>query len=89
VERDLALLVDAKTLCGDVISIIKEHGGNFLEKVELFDVYQGAQVEEGKKSMAFNLIFVSMERTLNVEEIDQTINAVLVALKEKIGAELR
>jgi phenylalanyl-tRNA synthetase beta chain len=57
--------------------------------LSLFDIYQGAQVGEGKKSMAFNLIFVSNNRTLNVEEIDQIIKNILCDLKEKVGAELR
>ena len=60
-----------------------------MDNVSIFDVYQGSQVENGKKSMAFNLIFVSTERTLNVEEIDQTINNILNALSEKLKAKLR
>ena len=89
VERDLAITIDAEVSCGDVISVIKEFGGEYLENVSIFDVYQGSQVESGKKSMAFNLIFVSTERTLNVEEIDQTINNILTALSEKLNAKLR
>lgn len=89
VERDLAVLVDSNVFCSDVIDVIKSEGGEYLESVSLFDIYQGAQVGEGKKSMAFNLIFVSCDRTLNVEEIDLTIKNILKALNEKIGAELR
>ncbi len=89
VERDLAIIIDTEIPCGDVISVIKEFGGKYLDNVSIFDVYQGSQVESGKKSMAFNLIFVSTERTLNVEEIDQTINNILTALSEKLNAKLR
>ncbi len=89
VERDLAVLIDAGVSCGDVIETIKLSAGEHLDKVELFDVYQGAQVEEGKKSMAFNLIFISNERTLNVEEIDGAIENILIALNDKLGAKLR
>lgn len=89
VERDLAVLIDASVSCGDIIDQIKKSGGEYLDKVELFDVYQGSQVEEGKKSMAFNLIFISNERTLNVEEIDASITTILKNLEEKLGAKLR
>ncbi len=89
VERDLAVLIDKQVPCGDVLETIKLSAGQYLDKVELFDVYQGAQVEEGKKSMAFNLLFVSNERTLNVEEIDKAIENILNALKDKLGAILR
>ena len=57
--------------------------------VKLFDIYQGEQVGEGKKSMAFNLIFVSYDKTLNVEEIDSVIKNILSALSEKLNAQLR
>ncbi len=89
VERDIALIVDNGISCAQIIDTIKENAGQYIEKVSLFDIYQGAQIGEGKKSMAFNLIFVAEDRTLNVEEIDQTIKNILVALKDKLGAELR
>ena len=68
---------------------IKENAGEYLEKLSLFDIYQGAQIGEGKKSMAFNLVFVSNDRTLSVGEIDQAIQNILKALREELGAELR
>ncbi len=89
VERDIALIVDSDVSCASIENTIKENAGQYLEKVKLFDIYQGAQIGEGKKSMAFNLIFVAEDRTLNVEEIDQTIKNILTALKEKLGAQLR
>ena len=52
-------------------------------------MYQGGQVPEGKKSLAFNLIFVSHERTLSVEEVDAAIKKILKALKDDLNAELR
>lgn len=89
VERDLAVLIDENTPCDVIIDKIKEAGGEFLDSVKLFDVYQGDQVEKGKKSMAFNLIFVSYDRTLNVEEVDDAIKNVLKALRNDLKAELR
>ncbi len=89
VERDIAVLVDDNVSCESIIDVIKQSGGDYLEKVKLFDIYQGSQVGEGKKSMAFNLVFVSEDRTLNVEEVDLAIKNVLANLKEKLNAELR
>ncbi len=89
VERDIALIVDNRIACAEIVKTIKENAGQYLENVSLFDIYQGAQIGEGKKSMAFNLIFVAEDRTLNVEEIDQIIKNILLALNDKLGAELR
>lgn len=89
VERDLALLVDEEITCQDIIDCIKKSGGQFLKKVSLFDVYQGNQVEKGKKSIAFNLIFSSLERTLVVDEIEAFIQNILKSLREELKAELR
>ena len=89
VERDIAILVNEKITCKQIIDVIKESAGENLIEVSLFDIYQGDQVEKGKKSMAFNLVYNSTERTLNVEEIDASISNVLSELKDKIGAELR
>ena len=89
IERDLAIVVDDNVLCGDVIKAIKSAGGEYLDSVSLFDIYQGAQIGQGKKSMAFNLIFISYDRTLNVEEIDEVIKNILNVLVKELGAELR
>ncbi len=89
VERDLALILDDEILCGDVIEIIKENAGEFLTNVKLFDIYKGNQIAEGKKSLAFNLIYSSLTRTLTVEEIDASVKDILNALKDKFNAELR
>ena len=88
-ERDIAVVVDETVPCGVLMSCVKEAGGEFLEKVSLFDVYTGSGVEKGKKSMAFRLVFVSYDRTLNVEEIEKAVNNILSNLKEKAGAVLR
>ena len=89
VERDLALIIDENVPYDDVKDCIESSGGKLLKSVKLFDVYQGNQVAKDKKSMAFNLIFVSDERTLNVEEIESAIRKILKNLKEKLNAELR
>ena len=72
-----------------IIEVIKNNAGEYLQSVKLFDVYEGSQVEEGKKSMAFNLVYSSLEKTLTVEEIDDSVKKVLKALRDSLGAELR
>ena len=89
VERDLALIVNEETSCSDIVEVIKLNGGEFLKKVALFDIYKGEQIGVGKKSLAFNLLFSSIDRTLVVEEIDEVIQKVLKALRENLNAELR
>lgn len=88
-ERDLAVTVDEGVLCGDLIAAIKVAAGEHLKSVKLFDIYRGDQIAAGKKSMAFNLVYSSLERTLTVEEVDGSIKNVLKALREAFGAELR
>ena len=89
VERDLAIIIDNAIDCASIEEIIKKAGGKYLESVKLFDIYQGAQIGEGKKSMAFNLIFVAEDRTLNVEEVDNMIKKILKSLSFQLGAQLR
>ena len=68
---------------------MKENGGELLEKVELFDVYQGSQIAKGHKSMAFSLIFRAEDRTLTDEEVNEIIEKIKTGLSEKFGATLR
>ncbi len=89
IERDLAVTVTDATSWQDIVSVVEEVGGNLLETVKLFDVYKGDQIESGKKSVAFNLLFSANDRTLSVEEIDAKIAKILKVLREKLNAELR
>ena len=67
---------------------MEKAAGKTLENVKLFDVYQGKQIEQGKKSVAFNLTLRSSEGTLNDEQANSTMNKIMTAL-EKAGASLR
>lgn len=89
VERDLAVIIDKSIPCATVEEIIKKASGKYLDSIKLFDIYEGAQVSEGKKSMAFNLVFVADDRTLNIEEVDNIIKKILKSLNYQLGAELR
>ena len=89
VERDLAVVVDDSVSCESVMLAIKKSGSALLDGVKLFDVYKGTNVPVGKKSLAFNLTFLSYERTLNVEEIDEAVKNILNELRTTLGAQLR
>ena len=88
-SRDIALLVDEAVEVGSIMNIIKENGGKILENVELFDIYRGKQVDEGKKSAAFTLTYRSEVGTLTDEDVAKVHNKVLEALKEQLSAVLR
>ena len=87
--RDIALLVDEDMEVGRIEAVIREFGGSILEDVRLFDVYRGQQVDEGKKSVAFSLIYRDKDKTLTDEEVTEVHSGVLDALKDKLNAVLR
>ncbi len=88
-SRDIALLVDEDVQVGRMETIIREEGKPILERVQLFDVYRGKQVEEGKKSVAFTLTYRDREKTLTDEEVAKVHDRVLETLKNKVNAVLR
>jgi phenylalanyl-tRNA synthetase beta chain len=89
VTQDLALVVDQDLPAGEVMGVIGAAGGDLLVATTLFDVYRGPQVPEGKKSLAFSLVFQSAERTLTEEEASSRREAVVAALAARFGASLR
>jgi phenylalanyl-tRNA synthetase beta chain len=89
ITRDIALVVDKEKSAGDLKSIIVEAGGRVLKEVNVFDLYEGDRMEEGKKSIAFSLKYIDPERTLTDEDITKTHEKVLQGLKEKAEAVLR
>ena len=88
VERDLALLCDETLPVAEIEDTITRAGGKLLEKVALFDVYQGAQIAAGKKSVAYSLYFRSAEGTLSDTDIDPVLQKIFKRLEEK-GCTLR
>ena len=88
VERDFAMLCDADIPVGDLEKAIVSGGGRLLERVELFDVYQGSQIPEGKKSVAYSVWLRSADSTLTDAQIDE-VSGKIIAKLEKLGAELR
>ena len=82
-SRDLAIVAPVSVTSSDIVALIKEHGGEYLESVSIFDVYEGEHIEAGYRSLAYNLQFRSMEGTLNDEDIDGAIQAIIDALSTK------
>ena len=88
-RRDLALVADKSAASAEVLSIIRKAAGSLLTKLDLFDVYEGAGLAEGKKSLAIGLTFQDQSRTLDESEVSSAVDQVLDSLKEKLGIELR
>jgi phenylalanyl-tRNA synthetase beta chain len=89
VEQDLALLVERALAAEEVVQAIYQAGGELLSDVVVFDVYEGPQVGEGRKSLALRLTFRSSERTLSEAEVNEVRARLVESLKETLGAELR
>ena len=88
VKRDLALLADEGVTCAEAEAVIRE-SCKFVTNVRLFDVYRGAQVGEGKKSMAFSVTFTPREKVIAPEDADGYIRRIVKALGEKLGLSQR
>lgn len=89
IVRDIAMLVDENIPALEIEQIISKNGGKFFQEVTLFDLYQGKQISEGKKSLAFTIKFQSPEKTLTDEEVDESFQNILAAVEKKFNAELR
>ena len=88
ISRDLAFVVDNGMMYNDLRREIKTFDDLIVE-VELFDSYQGGKLGEDKKSLAFHVIYQSLERTLRAEEIDDIQTRLIARLEEKFGAQIR
>ena len=89
VSRDLALLIDKNVEFEQIEQVARQTEKKLLKKVELFDVYEGKNLPEGKKSYAVNFILQDETKTLNDKQIDAMMNKLITNLKNKLGAELR
>ncbi len=88
INRDISMLVPKHIMAGEIEDVITKKGGKILESLQLFDLYEGEQVEEGFKSMAYSLVFRAKDRTLEDSDVVSSMEKVLSALEE-IGIELR
>ncbi len=88
VARDISMVVPKEVLAGDIEKMIRQRGGKILESVRLFDIYEGDQIKEGFKSIAYSLSFRDMTKTLNEEDVNTVMKKILNGL-ESMKIELR
>ncbi len=88
VGRDISMLVPKDVLIGQLDDVIRQRGGKILEDCKLFDIYEGSQVKEGYKSVAFSITFRAKDRTLEENDITGAMKKILNGL-EGLGASLR
>ena len=89
VTRDLSIIVDRDTAAAAVEKTINKAAGQYLSRLDLFDVYEGKQVDKDKKSMTFALIFQANEKTLTDQEVDAGFAEIVTALQKNYNAALR
>jgi len=89
VLEDLAVVVDDAITAAQVEEVIRKGGGEYLAKVQLFDIFKGKQVGEGKKSLAFSLTYIAPDRTLTDKEVSKLRQKVIFLLDKELDAELR
>ncbi len=89
VRRDLALIVDDRHACAELVGVIREKSGRLLENCVVFDQYRGEGIEKGYRSLAIGLILRDLSRTLKDEEVDRLMADIVADLKSKFDAKLR
>ncbi len=87
--RDIAVVCDEVVTVGALEACIRKGAKGLLKECKLFDIYRGKGVEEGKKSVAFNLVLRADDRSLTSEEADEDVKSILAALEKELGAVLR
>ena len=87
-QRDLAIVVDKTITCGEIEETMKE-ACKYITSIKLFDIYEGAQIGEYKKSMAFTVLFTPKEEAFGAESVDGFVKKILKQMNKKFGAELR
>ena len=88
VNRDISMVVPKEVLVGQIESIIEQRGGKILESYNLFDLYEGEQIKEGFKSVAYSISFRAKDRTLEDNDVNSAMKKILNGL-EQLGIELR
>ena len=89
VTRDIAVVCDEAVTVGALEKAIRRGAKGLLKEVSLFDIYRGKGIDEGKKSVAFNLVLRADDRSLTSEEADEDVKSILEALEQECGAKLR
>jgi phenylalanyl-tRNA synthetase beta chain len=87
-QRDLAIVVDKSVSCGEIEKTMKE-ACKYITSIKLFDIYEGAQIAENQKSMAFTVLFTPKDEAFTTESVDAFVKKILKQLNKNLGAELR
>ena len=87
-SRDISMVVPKNILVGQIEQIIEQRGGKLLESYALFDLYEGSQIKEGFKSVAYSITFRAKDRTLEEADVTAAMKKILNGL-EQMGIELR
>ncbi len=88
VSRDISMVVPKEILVGQIEAVIEQRGGKILENYQLFDIYEGDQIEKGFKSVAYNIVFRAKDRTLEESDVSGAMKKILNGL-EGLGIQLR
>ena len=88
-ERDFAFVIDKSFKSQDLIEIISNVDKSLIQSVSVFDVYEGENIPEGKKSIAINVTIQSSEKTLTDEDLDKISQLIISTVEQKIGAKIR
>ena len=89
IERDLSILVEESVSNQAIENVINDNGGKFLVNLRVIDVYQGAHIDENKKSLAYRLTFLNEQDTLTDEVVNKAMASIDAELKEQLGVEIR
>jgi phenylalanyl-tRNA synthetase beta chain len=89
IARDVAFILDQEVLAGDVKATIEETGSPLVKHVHVFDVYEGENIADGKKSIAYSLLYQHPEKTLKDEEVEALFNKIIGTVNEKYNAHVR
>jgi phenylalanyl-tRNA synthetase beta chain len=89
VRQDIAVAVPEEVAAGEIVAVAREAAGPELREIRVFDVYRGAQVGEGRKSVAFSVSYQSPDRTLTEDDASRLRGTIVDALRARFGAEPR
>ena len=89
IEKDMAFILDKDISAGEVINTIRKAGGRLLSDIDIFDIYTGENIDNNKKSIAFKLTFVDLNKTLTDEEVMEVFNRIIDKVEEVHKAKVR
>lgn len=89
VTRDISMVINENVFVKEIENVIKKKGGKLLEAINLFDVYQGSQIEKGFKSVSYSITFRAPDRTLVDDDVNAVMKKILSTLESELGAILR